>query len=116
MTCFLFCRALSLRDVLDDYDFALKHKPDDLDIKTVKETLQLSTFALREHPAQLSSQLVGRIESVQSEFVQRLLEQAHYCTQVRDRNSSSPFSFFFLSNLVNTVIIGQEKKWALLTG
>jgi hypothetical protein len=50
----------TLRDVLDDYDFALQSWPKDDDIRLVKETLQLSTYALGEYPAQLPCQLLGK--------------------------------------------------------
>lgn len=52
----------SLRDLIDEFDFALE-KIADKDIQLVKEALQLSTFALLQHPAQLSSQLLGRIQT-----------------------------------------------------
>lgn len=60
---FLLVNLLSstLRDVLDDYDFALQSWPNDDDMRLVKETLQLSTFALAEYPRQLSCQLLGTL-------------------------------------------------------
>ena len=69
-------QASSLRDVMDDYDFALQYYPGDDDVRTVKETLQLSTLALESHPEQLSSQLLARIKPSQSTFVEQLLSQA----------------------------------------
>ena len=65
----------SLRDLMDDFDFALE-KIVDNDIQLVKETLQLSTFALLQHPAQLASQLLGRIKTSDSDHVKALLDQA----------------------------------------
>lgn len=65
----------SLRELMDDFDFALE-KIVDKDIQLVKETLQLSTFALLQHPAQLSSQLLGRIQTSDSDHINVLLHQA----------------------------------------
>lgn len=67
--------AYSLRDLVDDFDFALQNIVDK-DIQLVKETLQLSTFALLQHPAQLSSQLLGRIPNTESDHIKSLLHQA----------------------------------------
>lgn len=67
--------AYSLRDLMDDFDFALQ-KIDDKDIQLVKETLQLSTFALIQHPAQLSTQLIGRVQTPDSDEIKSLLHQA----------------------------------------
>ncbi|XP_068711765.1 NACHT domain- and WD repeat-containing protein 1-like isoform X2 [Montipora foliosa] len=68
--------AYSLRDLMDDFDFALQ-RIFDKDIQLVKETLQLSTFALLQHPAQLSSQLLGRIPTGnESDIISSLLHQA----------------------------------------
>lgn len=67
--------AYSLRDLMDDFDFALQ-KIVDKDIQLVKETIQLSTFALLQHPAQLSSQLLGRMQVTDSDRIKSLLHQA----------------------------------------
>lgn len=67
--------AYSLRDLMDNFDFALQ-KIADNDIQLVKETLQLSTFALLQHPAQLSTQLMGRIQTTDSNHIKSLLYQA----------------------------------------
>ena len=62
---------------MDDFDFALEKIVDD-DIQLVKETLQLSTFALLQHPAQLATQLLGRIKTSESNYVKALLDQARH--------------------------------------
>lgn len=72
LTCLESC---SLRDLIDEFDFALE-KIADKDIQLVKEALQLSTFALLQHPAQLSSQLLGRIQTSDSDHIKVLLKQA----------------------------------------
>ena len=72
LTCLESC---SLRDLMDEFDFALD-KIVDKDIQLVKEALQLSTFALGQYPAQLSSQLLGRIQTSASDHIKVLLEQA----------------------------------------
>ena len=54
-------RATSFRDVINDFHAASETFPDDDEIGLILETLQLSTTALIEDPAQLASQLVGRL-------------------------------------------------------
>lgn len=73
-------QASSLRDVIDDYDFALQFHPEDDDVIMVKETLQLSTLALMTQLEQLSAQLLGRIKSADSKFIGQLLSQARQPT------------------------------------
>ena len=54
-------RATSFRDVINDFYAASEIFSDDDEIVLVLETLQLSTTALTQDPAQLASQLVGRL-------------------------------------------------------
>ena len=54
-------RATSFRDVINDFHAASETFPDDDEIGLILETLQLSTTALIQDPAQLASQLVGRL-------------------------------------------------------
>lgn len=54
-------RATSFRDVTNDFHAASEIFPHDDEIVLVLETLQLSTTALAQDPAQLTSQLVGRL-------------------------------------------------------
>ncbi|XP_032230654.2 NACHT domain- and WD repeat-containing protein 1 isoform X2 [Nematostella vectensis] len=73
--------ASSLRDVLDYFDLALTQWPEDQDITLVKETLQLSAYALTQYPAQLPSQLLGRIQKCDSRHLTTLLHQATRCSR-----------------------------------
>ena len=54
-------RATSFRDVIDDFHAASETFPDEDELVLVLEALQLSTTALAHDPAQLASQLVGRL-------------------------------------------------------
>ena len=54
-------RATSFRDLINDFHAASETFPDDGEIGLILETLQLSTTALIQDPAQLASQLVGRL-------------------------------------------------------
>ena len=73
-------KATSVYDVLDDFVEALAVDPDELDVKLVFETLQLSIEALNVSADQLASQLIGRLSSSRSPspFIARLLRQAHH--------------------------------------
>ena len=53
--------ATSIRDVINDFHAASETFPDDEELVLVLEALQLSTIALAQDPAQLASQLVGRL-------------------------------------------------------
>ena len=52
------------RHVLDDFNMARFKFPEEEDLKTVGEVLQLSQDALNQDPHQLPGQLIGRIAHV----------------------------------------------------
>jgi hypothetical protein len=56
-------RATSFRDVINDFHASSETFPDDDELVLVLEALHLSTTALAQDPAQLASQLVGRLLS-----------------------------------------------------
>ncbi|XP_038053193.1 NACHT domain- and WD repeat-containing protein 1-like isoform X2 [Patiria miniata] len=56
--------ATSLRAVLDDIHSALIVQPNDLELRLMSETLQLSAGALSKDPNQLGSQLMGRLYNI----------------------------------------------------
>ncbi|XP_041349254.1 NACHT domain- and WD repeat-containing protein 1-like [Gigantopelta aegis] len=60
---FIFAKlhAIGLRQVLDDFSEACKVYPNDPELKTLTETLQLSHNALISYPDELPSQVLGRI-------------------------------------------------------
>ncbi|XP_041349253.1 NACHT domain- and WD repeat-containing protein 1-like [Gigantopelta aegis] len=60
---FIFAKlhAIGLRQVLDDFSEARKVLPNDPELKTLTETLQLSQDALISNPDELPSQVLGRI-------------------------------------------------------
>ncbi|XP_077984862.1 NACHT domain- and WD repeat-containing protein 1-like [Glandiceps talaboti] len=62
-------------DVIEDFTMAFKKYPDDEQLKTVSETLQLSKYALLLDTTHLSSQLIGRI--TRANGLEELLKQAH---------------------------------------
>jgi hypothetical protein len=53
------------RSVLDDFDLARKAFPNDQQLKTVHEALQLSQHGLNYDPNQLATQLLGRLQGVE---------------------------------------------------
>ncbi|XP_033099219.1 uncharacterized protein LOC117102881 isoform X2 [Anneissia japonica] len=57
-------KGMSLRDVLDDLQSGLASEPNDLELRLISETLQLSAIALRKNPNQLASQLIGRLHNI----------------------------------------------------
>ena len=57
-------KATSLRIVLDDIQGSLLVQPNDLELRLMSDTLQLSTGALRKDPNQLGAQLMGRLYNV----------------------------------------------------
>ncbi|XP_077979004.1 NACHT and WD repeat domain-containing protein 2-like [Glandiceps talaboti] len=54
-------QATKLRDVMDDFKLATSTFPGDIDIRTIKETLQLSEEGILLSPYQLPGQLLGRL-------------------------------------------------------
>ncbi|XP_033638665.1 NACHT domain- and WD repeat-containing protein 1-like isoform X1 [Asterias rubens] len=57
-------KATSLRILLDDVQSALIVKPNDLELRLMSDTLQLSAVALGKDPNQLGSQLMGRLYNI----------------------------------------------------
>ncbi|XP_070554535.1 NACHT domain- and WD repeat-containing protein 1-like [Ptychodera flava] len=67
-------KATSLRHVFDDFRAAAAQYPDDHDVSTVAELLQLSQEGLEIDPNQLSGQILARI--VQDDMLKSLVSQA----------------------------------------
>ena len=57
-------KATSLRILLDDIQSPLIVKPNDLELRLMSDTLQLSAVALGKDPNQLGSQLMGRLYNI----------------------------------------------------
>ncbi|XP_076471205.1 NACHT and WD repeat domain-containing protein 2-like [Babylonia areolata] len=56
--------ATSVRDLLEEYSAVIQATPEDEELRLTWDTLHRSGRALRHHPRQLASQLVGRLQGV----------------------------------------------------
>lgn len=54
----------SLRELVEEYQTALQVDPNDMDIRTLSDAIQLSGEALTKEPRQLASQMVGRLHGI----------------------------------------------------
>lgn len=54
----------SLRELVEEYQTALLTEPNDHDLRTLSDAIQLSGIALSKDPRQLASQMVGRLQGI----------------------------------------------------
>ena len=54
----------SLRSLVEEYHIGLEVEPADRDLKTLSDTLQLSSTAILRDPRQLAGQVVGRLQGI----------------------------------------------------
>jgi WD40 repeat protein len=67
--------AFVLEELVADYDLGIRFNPSQ-ELRLVRDALRLSSHVLREDPAQLAPQLLGRLLDFNQPGVRRLLEEA----------------------------------------